>query len=565
MQIYIYILFVFLLSIFGSLDVRAYDFSAINDDGKCIYYNIIGDDCLEVTYCQPFQSTVSYVGTLNVPETVYNDSRLYTVTSLSRRAFYGCSALSEVNLPTSVTFIGDWAFAGCIALEKFCLPKGVKSLGINVFDGCFSLNGLSVDKSNPSFSAVDNILYDKELTTLIAAAPGREGDVVLPPLVAHIAPNAFFGCNLVKNVTLNDQLSHISRNAFYFCNGLENIYIPQNISDIGSAAFADCFSLKEINVDGGNPYFTSYDGTLYDKSMTRAIQSPAARIGDISLADGVKTVGSMAFMRSYALTSIVLPDGVETIEDAAFIDCSNVSTVFIPASVSVIGNMSFGLCDNIATVYVDNPSPEALSVGEGAFASACDKFRTLMVPTGSADAYAKVDEWSCFDIILEYDHLKRQAIEWDCDNDIAASDTLTVSLSATASSGLEVEYVLSPESKGLASIDGNILKVIKGGDIYVTAVQNGNMQFAPAQPVTRLIKTPVVGITDAVTDCDIRVYTSSNNIIVRGAAADDIVEVYDIMGRLHYSGYDNVIPIRFNTIYIVRLRNWSFKVAAPAL
>ena len=62
-----------------------------------------------------------------------------SVTSLSNQCFYGCSGLTSITIPSSVTSLGNYCFSGCSGLTSITVPSSVTSLDGFCFDGCKNL------------------------------------------------------------------------------------------------------------------------------------------------------------------------------------------------------------------------------------------------------------------------------------------------------------------------------------------------------------------------------------------------------------------------------------------
>jgi hypothetical protein len=54
-------------------------------------------------------------------------------------AFEGCIGLLEVEIPNSVTYIGERAFSGCKNLKKITILQNVTEISHGAFDGCDNL------------------------------------------------------------------------------------------------------------------------------------------------------------------------------------------------------------------------------------------------------------------------------------------------------------------------------------------------------------------------------------------------------------------------------------------
>ena len=95
------------------------------------------------------------------------------------------------------------------------------------------------------------------------------------------------------------------------------------------------------------------------------------------IGDGVTCVGSFAF-RGCILKEVTLSEGVMTIGEGAFEDCDSLKEVIIPEGVTTIGEGAFGYCDSLREVTI----PKGVTtIGEGAFES-CNSLKEVTIPEG---------------------------------------------------------------------------------------------------------------------------------------------------------------------------------------
>ena len=125
-----------ILSVFFSISASAYD---VEVDG--IYYDI-SETTATVT-----SGEKEYSGMIVIPESITFKNSIYSVTSIGVNAFYECSSLTSVTIPTSVTSIGKRAFLSCSNLTSVTISNSVTSIGSGAFYGCSSLTSVTIPNS----------------------------------------------------------------------------------------------------------------------------------------------------------------------------------------------------------------------------------------------------------------------------------------------------------------------------------------------------------------------------------------------------------------------------------
>ena len=77
----------------------------------------------------------------------YSDNEYTSNDKLGDYAFWGCSGLTSLTIPSGVTEIGDEAFSGCSGLTSLSLPSSVTSIDDGAFEGCSGLTSLTIPSS----------------------------------------------------------------------------------------------------------------------------------------------------------------------------------------------------------------------------------------------------------------------------------------------------------------------------------------------------------------------------------------------------------------------------------
>ena len=169
-------------------------------------------------------------------------------------AFYDCSGLTSLTLPSSVTKIGCYALSNCIGLTSLTLPSSVTEIGEHAFLNCRGLTNFTI-----------------------------------PSGVTKIGAGAFFCCYGLISLTIPSSVTSIGGFAFNDCSGLTSIYAyMEKLPETGSNLFLGC-DAKNCTVyvpkGTGDAYFWSSFG-YFDK----IVEFDAAGIDKVTTSTDVEEV-----------------------------------------------------------------------------------------------------------------------------------------------------------------------------------------------------------------------------------------------------------------------------------
>lgn len=186
--------------------------------------------------------------------------------------FLGCTSIIDVQIPETVTEIGQKAFKDASSVENVTFAvntetgkvKGVEKIGISAFDGCSSLQELvlpeTVTEVLQGAFANEGALVKADMSRTASLKKwdkeSFKGDtalaeVILPTAggITAIPDGAFAGCTTLtgENLKIPKNIVTITANAFKE-SGLKKLYIPNQVTTIGASAFEACKYLEDVHI-----------------------------------------------------------------------------------------------------------------------------------------------------------------------------------------------------------------------------------------------------------------------------------------------------------------------------
>ena len=290
------------------------------------------------------------------------------ITSIGERAFYNCSGLTSIEIPNSVTSIGDYAFYDCSGLVSVVIPNSLTSIEYSAFRGCTSLGSIEIPNSVTSiggyaFEGCSN-LAEVHITDLAAWCNIDYDGYYACPL--YYADKLYLNGELVTELVIPDGVTEVRDYAFYGLPTLASVAIPNSVTNIGKSVFSSCSGLTDLTI--GNGVANIGNNAFYGCSNLAEVH-----ITDLAAWCNIDYDGYYACPSYYAdklylngelVTELVIPDGVTEIRDYAFYGLPTLASVTIGNSVTSIGTCAFSACSSLTSVVIPN---SVTSIANSAF------------------------------------------------------------------------------------------------------------------------------------------------------------------------------------------------------
>jgi len=282
-----------------------------------------------------------------------------SVTNIDVLAFWQCYALAEIEVAAGNTIYSSQdgvlynknktILISCPAGKTgiLTIPNGVTTIGAGAFIYCANLTEVIIPSSVTYIER--EVFIESGITS-----------ITIPDSVTSIGVKAFSSCKNLVNVTIGKGVTSIEEETFRFCYKLTSVIIPNSVTSIGASAFDYCTSLNSISITDNISYIGDYafnetawfnnqpNGVIYAGKFVYSYKGTLP--ANITINSGTKGIVGFAFSSCTDITSITIPNSVSYIGRQAFDGCTGLASVIIPASVTSIERGAFIYCSNLASV-----------------------------------------------------------------------------------------------------------------------------------------------------------------------------------------------------------------------
>lgn len=272
--------------------------------------------------------------------------------SVGKEAFKG-SAITSLTLTGSLE-VGERAFEDCVKLET--VEFGLDVLPERLFSGCTGLKSISIDVREipggafENCASLANVSFGEKLQKIGEDAFAGSGLTALEidNKFLAIGEGAFSRCRSLSAVSIDCE--NIPRNAFADCTALKEVTIGQNVYSAEARSFAGTTALETLTVLGGDIKEKAFEGSGL-KALTLKggrcdnYAFEKLRINTVTVENGEISLGRGCFKECSSLKEAVL--NLELLPESCFENCTALEKVTLGDELQEVGKRCFKNCTSL--------------------------------------------------------------------------------------------------------------------------------------------------------------------------------------------------------------------------
>lgn len=232
------------------------------------------------------------------------------------------------------------------------------------------------------------------------AVPKYIGDAT----VTSIAPELFYGCSLIRKVSIPDSVVSLGQSAFESCVTLTSIKLPSSLKTIANYVFRGCNVLEDISLPDSLTSIGEYAFRACYLLKTIVIPNSVISIGtgvfeacqlleSVTLPATITVTPDWLFSSCSSLTHVVFKGKLTKIGDRLFNLAISIETITVPSTVTNIGKSAFYGANSLTAIYVEAEVPPALG-NDLVFTNTNNA--PIYVPAASLETYKAAEYWSAY-------------------------------------------------------------------------------------------------------------------------------------------------------------------------
>lgn len=394
--------------------------------------------------------------------------------SISGKAFYQCTGLTYLTIPSSVTSIGESAFTGCSNLLSVDIPNSVNSIEYGAFSFCSSLKSVNIPNSVNTIEGA--VFY----------GCNSLASITIPNSITFIGGGAFGRCTSLTSVNIPNSVSVMRDRVFSGCTGLKHVTIGNNVKSINILTFENCYNLRQ--------FFFNASNCIIEKVAGNDPFQGCPTLTSLQFGNNVEHIPYGIPRFNMTNDYLVLPNSLQFIDSLALDGTCN--AVVIGDSIKRIAKGTFP--NGISVAYVSSPTPIACS--SGAFANP----ETLYVPAGCKGRYLMSDGWCEFANIIEGSYARVTDLTLDVDSaTMLKNETMQLNSTILPANHTATTLKWWSSNESVATIGSTgLVTAVEEGEADIFCYVDGKTAICHISVVKNLVDSILLNYNELLLDWD---------------------------------------------------------------